>query len=491
MAWSAALGLAGSAFGAISASNTAKAQMAQQQYQFDKQMEMQGIQVGMALDAQRQQIEENAYQRQIEQMNRLMAQQERDFQRESQERYREDLMDERRQVIERQIEEDKEAAKQRQFYLEQLLQNQDLKQEERDFAVQQLEEVKSIAAGERDEDKRRFLEEREMAKIERDFVIGEYEDFKTQAQLERDEDLRIREEILAQVSGMQDALSGAQSQLGYVPEIPQLTEDAIAREIAKRESQYVGDVDRAIEQVASVNEADLIRRGLDESTPGTARRGEIAARAANEYTDARRRAYDDALKYITGKTSAMSTNVNDIMNRRKAILGEVQGVEGAGLDAMMRLPQAASATGAYRMASALPSGIYNRQISSANDFRAPVSIGSGIYDSINVPSGLANYRVPTSAAVNLASGVGSAIYNPLAVSIDSPQNYMNNASTIGNQLLSNATSSANNAYDRSYDASSGFGKSVFDFMGTAPEKGGKTYGAQFDDFMSGLFKGSG
>ena len=58
--WSAALGLAGSAFGAMQQSRIARDQMAQQQYQFQKQMELQEMQLGMARDAQRQQAEENA-----------------------------------------------------------------------------------------------------------------------------------------------------------------------------------------------------------------------------------------------------------------------------------------------------------------------------------------------------------------------------------------------------------------------------------------------
>ena len=462
--WSAALGLAGSAFGAMQQSRIARDQMAQQQYQFQKQMELQEMQLGMARDAQRQQAEENAYQREIEQMNRLIAQQEREFQKQSAEENRQQLMEERRQMIERQIQEDREAAKQRQFQLEQLLQNQDLRAEERDFAVKQLEEAKSIASGERDEDMRRFLEEREMAKIERDFVISEYQDYKSQMDAERQQELDVRNQILNQIYGLQNELTGVQSQLGAVPEIAQITEADIAREIERRTAQNISDVDRAATAVASVNEADLIRKGIDLSSTGSARRADIAGQLAAEYQNARARAYDDAMAYITGKSQTMSQNVGDIIDRRSAILGETANVQGAGIDMLQNLRQLPSSADAYRMATAVPSAIYNRNILSANNFRAPVNINSAVYDGTNVGPALAQYRVPSSAAMNVASGVGSSIFNPYSMGIQNPSTYMTNAGQIGNQLLTSATNTANTAYDNAYKASAGFGADMRSFM---------------------------
>ena len=483
--WSAVLGLAGSALGAASASRTAAAQMAQQQYQFDKQMEMQGLQVGMAIDAQRRQAEENVYQRQIEQMNRLIAGQERNYQKQQASSQRDQLMAERREQIERQIQEDREAAKQRQFQLEQLLQNQDLRAEERDFAIQQLEEAKATASGERDEDLRRFLEERAMAQIERDFVVGEYEDYKRQAEAERQEELAVREQILNQIYGLQDSLTGAQAELGYIPEIQQITEADIAREIERRSGEYTADVDRAATAVASVNEADLIRNGMDLSTTGNRRRADITRQLASEYQDARQRAYDDAMSYIAGKSDTMASNVGNIIDRRAANLGETANVAGAGLAQLQNLRNLPSATDAYRMASALPSAIYNRSVSSANDFRAPVNINSAVYDGISIGPGLASYRVPTSAAMNLSSGVSSAIFNPYSVGIPNPQSYMQNAGQIGNQLLSSSTTSANNAYNNAYKASAGFGSDMRSFMDDNSSSIDKWFDSKFGTSFAG------
>ena len=214
---------------------------------------------------------------------------------------RNQLTEERRQMIARQVTEDREAAQQRQFQLQQLLDNQRLSTSERDFALAQLEEAKAIASGERDADLRRFHEEREMAKNERDFVIGEYQNYKSQMDLERQQELDIRNQTLNQIYGLQDVLTGVQSQLGIVPEIQHITEADIAREIERRTTQNISDVDRAATAVASVGEADLIRNGIDLSSTGAARRADIAGQLAAEYQTAAR-AYDDAMSYITGKS---------------------------------------------------------------------------------------------------------------------------------------------------------------------------------------------
>ena len=101
------------------------------------------------------------------------------------EEYRQTLLDERQEQRERQILEDREAARLATFRLEQILQNQEISAQEREFAISQLNEAKAIAAGERDEDKRRFLEERDRKEIERDFMVQEYQQSKAQRAEER------------------------------------------------------------------------------------------------------------------------------------------------------------------------------------------------------------------------------------------------------------------------------------------------------------------
>ena len=483
MSFSAALGVAqlGMSFlGASSAQKQANAALAQRQYEFQKTMELQQMQMGMAMDAQRAQAEENAYQRQIEQMNRLIAQQERDYDKKIAEQQQAQLLEERKYAIDRQIEEDKAAAKQRQFQIEQLLQNQSLTQQERDFAVQQLNEAKSIASGERDADMRLFAQQQFMAQQERDFYVQQLQQAQGQYAQERNQDLAIQSQILAQLQGLQGELNATSSALGAAPQMQQLTEADIAAEIDRRTSQYMSDVDRAADRVASINEADLMRTGMDSSTKGTSERAKIAAQLASEYEKARSLAYDDALKYITGKTSALSTNVNDIMANRKAILGEVADVSGASIPILQNLPKLSSATGAYNLLSGAPTAIYNRSLVSANDYKAPVTINSGVYDDIlsQVGTGMSSFLNMPSAATISGMSASSAMYNPLAQTIGNPASYMQNAGTLQSSMLSSSDKALSNAYTRASSAGEAFGSALADF--------GKNYGDKIDAWWDGL-----
>lgn len=483
MAWSAALGLAGSAIGAISANNRAEAQMEMKQRELDQQREFQEQQMALAADAQRRQQEENRYRRQIEQMNRRIAQQNRQYQLDVIAQQREDLIRERQRQIDRQLEADRAAARQRQFQIEQMLQNQDLAEEEREFAKAQLAEAQAIAAGERDEDKRRFLEERAMAEANRDFVMQEYAQAKRQADAERQRDLAIQNQIMAQAGALRDQLEGTAAQLGYVPEIPRLDQSQIDSEIRRRTQQYQSDVDRAADRVASVNEAELIRIGLDESTPGIARRGEVAERLAQEYQNARQRAYDDALGYITGRQDAMANNVGNIIDRRQAILGETGDIASSELGILQQLRNAQSAANVYDMASRVPTGIYDRDIASANDYRRPVPINSAIYDSVNPGTGLSNFNVTQSVANTSGLRVGDGITNATSQTLPSASNFYQNAMRTGNSILDQAASDARAARQDSIVASRGFGQDFQSFISDALEDTTNDIGFQIDSLF--------
>tara|TARA_B100000965_G_scaffold152990_1_gene127194 strand:- start:5945 stop:7417 length:1473 start_codon:yes stop_codon:yes gene_type:complete len=455
--FSTVLGLASNVFGAVSANNQANKDRALREKMFNKQMDMQNLQLGMMADAQRDQREENAYQREMEQLNRLLMQQERQYQLNIVDENKQYAMEQRRQDIERQLAEDKEAAKIQQFNLQNLLQRQDISAQEREFAIQQLNEVKAIASGERDEDKRRFYEERAMAQMEREFLMGQFMDARDQSFAERDDQMRNRDMIMNQIFGMQSALRDTSRNLGYMPTVDSISQADIDAEIDKRTTQYMGDVDRAADRVASVNEADLIRAGLDESTPGTARRGDIAARLANEYQQARVKAQDDAIRYITGESDVLTGNIEDIMNQRGRILGETGNVYGAGIDQLMQTPQASSAVNAYELARLVPSGIYSRNLLSASDFDAPIPIGTAAVQGSLTP-GMADYSRPTSLSSNQGFNVKSGRMDPYGVTLQDPSTYMSNAIGIGNNLYNAASSSYDKSYDNAYKAGQGFGK---------------------------------
>ena len=479
MAFSAILGLAGNLYAANQASKQARDAQALQMYQMQQQQQFQNANFLLAQDARKERREQNQYLQQIEALNRRLAGQERDFQMSELDNFKRALLKERQEDIERQILQDKEAARLSTFRLEQLLKGQDISEQERNFAIQQLELARATAAGERDEELRRFLQDRATAQIERDFLVNMALDAQDQARLERAEGMAIRDQILNQILGLQGAVNQTASQLGYVPIPAAVSEGDIQKEIDKRVEQNIADVDRAAEAVASVGEAGLIRQGMDESTKGTSVRGDIAARLANEYSKARDSAYDDALKYISGREQVFGTNVGNIMDARSKLLAETAGIAGTGLQQLANLPSAPSALSGYNYARMIPTGILNRNISSANDFRSPVAIGSAIYNNPSLmTSGLANYTRPTSLATNQGFNVKSGIFNPAAITLDSA-NYMGNVGSIGNQLMSSIGQYAQNMQNRAQTAGANFGESFAKFVQDQSQPGRTTY--QFDD----------
>ena len=485
MSFSAIMGVANVATSLFGASSAAK-QASWDRYYKDlariDQQNWQTRQYGAMLDQQRAQQEENARLRQIEELNRRIKEQEREFALGEYQGYKDQLLKERQDQYERQIALDKEAARQREFQLNQLLQNQDLAQEERDFAIRQLEEAKAVASGERDDDMRRFYEERAQKEIERDFLIGEYQNSQAIRQQERDQELAMRNQILAQVYGLQDTLRATESGLQYVPDVPVVTEDQIAAEIQRRTSENISAVDRAADRVASINEADLIRGGVDLSTPGNARRGDVAARLAQEYQNATKRAYDDAMSYISGKQNMYATDIANILKSRQAQLEEASGIAGAGIDTMLRLPQLTSADN-FNLAQIIPSSVYTRNISSANDFRAPVDIRSGIYDSINVGPGMSNYNVASSAASTAFSQLPSSMYNASTLNI--PGLDFSTIMSGVNNAYSNASTSLTESQKRSREAGASFGKSLADFGASYDAYRGKNPQGSFWQYLTG------
>jgi hypothetical protein len=405
--------------------------------------------------------------------------------------------DEADRLAERQSMADQEAREMQLYRLREAARNRDLVASEREFAKMLLGQAQDVAGAERDEQMARFLEDRDTRADERQFVVDQYEDYLRQAQAERDAEMGIREQILAGADDLQSRLEATASQLGYIPEIEQITPEMIDAEVARRTGEYMSDVDRAAEAVASVNEADLIRAGIDVSTGATQRRGDIAGRLAQEYQNARSRAYDDAMGYISGRSNAMATNVGNIMDRRAAILGETANIGGAELGILQNLRQLPSATGAYQMAANIGSGILDRNIVSANNYSAPIAVTSGLYDASNaMTSGMSNYDYnlmnlmsgvssnnnysspvaigsaiydgniggnyastlsPSSAASTAGLNLGSSVMAPYNQTLQNPMNYLSNANAYNNSIISGLMGQYNQGRERMANASSHFG----------------------------------
>lgn len=460
--FSAILGLGASLIGASSANRRARSQAALAREQLDLSRQQQDFLESQSLLANEERQNENAYTRQMEQLNRLLAQQERQFQLDQMGQRQDTLSAERQFEIDRIVEADREAARLQAMQIEQLLRNTDLAAEERRYAEQQLEQAQQIASGEREEDLRRYYEEQAIQTQQREFLLDQFYGQRDALAADQQRDLETRDMLMGEITNMQDAIKQAELSLGPAPELETLTKADLDAEIARRQDQYQSDVDRAADRVASVNEANLIRAGIDASTPGTARRGDITRRVADEYQSARNRAYDEALSYITGQQDMNVRNYNTELQGREAALAEVLGVESAGLSELMSLPQVRSMAPAYSSAGQFLVGPYSRQITSANNYTSPVSMGSAIFDSFNVNPGMSTAIGASSAADNSFLNLESAITQPYGQNLLDQGTYTTAATRLGQQMLNYATTSSNNAQADAAGAWGGFGRQLAD-----------------------------
>lgn len=563
------LGVVNSFIGGRSASKAQKQAAAQQADQAER-----NYQLGLRqLELQQ---EENAYQREMERYNRAIRENERSFSEGELGEYKNQLISERMRGVERQLREDRAAARLREFNLSQLLRNQQISGEERARAIAEMEEAQAIARGERDEERREYLSRKATAQAEQQFRMEEYQNASSTAaserafeieQMLRNQNIRgeeraqaldmlaeakatagfeserdyqnfleakatragerrdglnifergmdtaaaERQDIMSQrnsisqaIDSLRSGLRGTQRGLQDIPDVQMITDADIRGEIERRTQENLSDVDRAATAVASANEADLIRSGMDVSTTGTARRGDIAARLSQEFANARSRAYDDALGYIQGKQGVYGNDINQVINNRNAIMSEEMGVGRAGIQDMIGLPTAPSANNALQFYSSVPTAAYDRAIGSANNFDAPLQVGSSvydanigsanaamgylptgtanigfnigsgagprdmrgmgtaIYDSINIGSGLGDYRAPTSAATALGLNLNSSITDPYRLSFD-PNSYFNASNTGYDNIASAANSRYNSAATNAQRSGDAFGSALNDW----------------------------
>ena len=393
----------------------------------------------------------------LDDLNRDIRRDERAFAERELGEYKARLLKEREFEIERMLQMDREAARQYAFKLEQYLRNQEITGQERERALQELEDAKAIAAGERDEDQRRFEMAKAQKEVERDYQIQQINNARVGFQQERNDMLRQRKMISDRIQGMQTGLENVYAGLQDVPDITPVTQARIDAEVNKRTDQYMGDVDRAADRVASIAEGGLINRGMDNSTLANSTRGDIASRLADEYQNARFRAYDDAMKYIGGQQNIENTDLNTILASRQQQLGQYGDTMSAGLSQMANLPNAPSAMG--YMSFMPQSAVYDRAVgSSANNFQDKYGLRSGVSDGYTgLGTSLAAITgVGTSGASNAGLNLGSGIYDY------SPNNWSDPTSYASN-ILTNAGNRFNTAIDESRKSGGTFGKAFLDW----------------------------
>ena len=463
--------------GATSASGDARRAQQHQHSIAQRQLEIALQQAGLERDAFRARERDNNYIRQTESFNRNQSQLERQYDINQYNNNLRSLQEQQTRDIERQRLEDAQQRSIADYRRQNLDRNQDLATRERQFGINQLQNAQSIAQSERQSDLSRLDRDRAQATEERDYLRAEYQKATAQALKERQQEANIRTRALGGV----DALEGALQKLyddfqKNAPTIDPISQQDITDESNRRLADYQGDVDRAADRVASVNEADLIRRGIDESSPADRRRADITAQIGHEYQNARNRAHTDALSYISGRSQALSNNANSILDLQNARLGQATQAHGTSLSALSQLPRVSSAVNAHGLANLIPSGVLNRNISSANNYRAPVGIGSAVTNGDQL-SALSQYRQPTSTAYS--QNIRSGITNPY----NQNNQFNSSAANILNNLGSQANSRTNRAQDRAFDASVELGgelKSLVNDTGV---------GKKVDTFFGNLFGG--
>jgi hypothetical protein len=473
-----AVGVGGAAMSAGSSSAARKsaeklnnAALANQQYEFKKNRELGELQ--LAIGQQRDERVYDEYDRWLQQtdFNRMEKAGERQFEIDQLNEYKRRLADERNFQVARQVESDRDQARQRLEALEERTRAQGISKEERDFAIEQFKHAQSIASGERDEELKRFYEDRFSKQQERDQQLAEGEWAKQQALREREYDIARYGDVYGRVDTMQRALEDAYSALGAAPELQQLTMGDFDKEYQGRASEYASDIDRAAQMVASQGEAGRMTRGMDASTLANDEKVELTRQLSDKYTESRRKAYDDAVKYISGKSQAMGTNYDNIFKNRGLRLDEIAGVQGAGLDTLRALRAPSSAVDAARYTTGAGTGILDRDITSANNYRAPITLDSVLnnYTQAGLGSNLGGYRVSNNTSTTEGmNSIGSAIINAIQGNLPASDAMYSNAGTMSNKRMDLWNANADKARGELYAANEAEGnaqRKLYDVLG--------------------------
>lgn len=427
--FSAVLGLVGTGISTYASFNNGKQQqgVANEQLALQRRalMQQQGMaqqQFALGQSQLQRELAQEEYIRGINAQNRNLLFQEYQTRLNSQLERRGQAQRERGYVLDRQIKSDRDAASRQAFQLEAYLKNKDIASDEREYAKGLLEEQKRIASGERDDDMRRYYEERRMAVDERNFAIQQMQRSQDIARRERQDDASIRDSVLNRAVNLQGTMDATLRSLGTAPEVPRATREDIANEVALRENTAMSDVDRAVSRVASVNEASLIKAGMDNSSLAHERRAEIAARSGLEYAKARDAARDSAIKYVSGVQNELMEGYGADMQRRWQVLTEAGNVGSAGLNIMTNLKPLRSEND-YRAPVQVGTGVYARNTRSANSYQAPVQLGTALYDRFNGGTSLGDFLGPATIAGMFDINAGTATAAPANWTVSSPSTY--------------------------------------------------------------------
>lgn len=372
------------------------------------------------------------------------------------------LQQERNYFVARQEFLDKQAAQERAQALEFMLKNQQIAAQEREFALQELYRAQQIAQGERDEELRQFYDNQYRAAAERQYAIDQYERAQGIAADERSQEERIRNNLDSQLTSFQDELRRVQESLGDIRRLDPLTQDEIDAQVGRYRSIAQDSYNEVIEQMASLNEADLRRRGIAATDPGDTR-SRMAQRLADDLAATQMQAEQQALAYISGERDLLFDDIQQDIATRNAIMGETANVGLAGFDQRRGLMGALPTA---NVAAPVPIGssVLQQRFSTANA-SAPVAINSAqftgqlpsaIGTQLNTPSAVqSGFRPPTaqvtpSSATNMSSQILSNLQNGYAslggayggraiTAMGNAQGYANRAGDYGQSIGSSLT----------------------------------------------------
>lgn len=488
--------------GAIANVMEGQANREQQAQMQNAQMQMEENRMAMQMDAMRtndiyrnqewmRQLENDGMIRDQNDMMMSLTMQDRATFDRMQSLLRDQYYQDRQFVTDRQSSLDRAAAEQRAFDMEQLLRNEDLSEEQRDWAMAEYEEAKSIASGEREFDQAQLAKNQTQA-------LQEYSDRVARINEMRDQLGSERQWQLDQYGNVVDATDNYSAQLqemidgfGNLVTAKRYGEGDVKQEASRLAGVYQGNVDRAVDRIASVNEADLMRDGIDRSTTGTARRGELAERVAPMYDQAYQKAYQDAMGHIQGLAQIEAGGANQALSERSALLSEL-GMLKDPIAMAMQSANMVNASGVNPAMIDAGSGVYNQNVGSAmGAFNMANMVGSGIYEGnvgnsmyggmLNLPVASQGFQGPSGLMPQFQqlSGVNPMGYQSMNMGM--VNNYGQGMSQAYGNMAQQYGDAAQSAYS---SAAAGIG----DFMGS---ESGQAFQQSANDWLKGLFSSGG
>jgi hypothetical protein len=302
--------------------------------------------------------------------------------------------DQNRRISNQQRALERAARERRIFDLEQIANDKEIRENERKFALEQLERERRIRAKEREEE-REYMDSNQ-AKLDREFEAREERlvQDREQKMLERDREVSLANDILRQTSNTRDELTSILEAQGNM-QTPELAGEEEIGERADEKFQVLNqEIERAVDQMLSKTESDLIRRGVGtDGADSNARRAEVLARIAPAVQKAGQSAYSDALAEVTGE--------NKIKTDRFALLRQA-------LQDKLSNTQMAGTTGLNFDANArrTTSGVYDKATGSAvNNYllRGPTKSNTGVTGPLSIDSLAKIYGNPNSGVADMLS----------------------------------------------------------------------------------------